>query len=285
MRRSSFVRHNPSPKVRRDGVAGTARLSGQARTLLALMALWVFAVVLTALPAASQSAGLAMPTHATAKSYGDGWSCDIGYRQNGEICAEIIVPENAYETERSYGTGWECLHGFVAQDKTSCVAVAVPDGGFLDPSGERWHCLRGHLKVDDRCVKIVLPENAYLTDTSYGSVWACNRGFEAIGEACVAIKVPSNGYLNTSEYGKPWSCERGFFERGDECAAVEVPQNAFFDDDTYGNGWKCERGYQAVGAQCLKLDIPANAHLDRSGNSWECDRNFQRSKGLCVLKN
>ncbi len=253
--------------------------------MMLLLAGSICVLMWSALPVHAQTALQLIPENASPQSYGDGWECDIGYRLDAGSCAAVIVPKNAYDTDRTYGRGWECFHGFRAEGEADCVAVVVPDGGFLDPSGERWHCLRGFIKRDDICQEINLPANAYLTDTSYGSPWVCDRGFEAEDDTCVAIAVPVNAYLNTSSYGQPWTCERGYFEQDGSCTRVMVPENAYFDDATYGIGWKCERGYAASGQTCAAIDIPENAHLDRSGNRWECNRNFRKSKGLCLLNN
>ena len=90
-----------------------------------------------------------LPANASARNFGEGWECDRGYRREDNACLAIIVPENAYATNRSYGTGWECMHGFQEVDGAICLEVVVPDGGYLDPSGQRWNCLRGYIKVDD----------------------------------------------------------------------------------------------------------------------------------------
>ncbi len=262
-----------------------AHIAADIPTIIALFIGSIIAVLLFSLPAFAQTATQRMPENASVKSYGDGWECNIGFRLNENACVAVIVPQNAYDTNRSYGSGWECLHGFRRTDEAACVAVEVPEGGYLDPSGERWRCLRGYIKVDDTCQEIVLPDNAYLADASYGSSWTCERGFETTGDQCTAIAVPANAYLTGSGYGQPWTCERGFFEQAGLCAAVAIPANAYFDDATYGTGWKCERGYKASGETCELIDVPENAHLDRSGNRWDCDKNFQKSRGLCVLNN
>jgi hypothetical protein len=238
-----------------------------------------------AAPPFAESAAVSLPENAHVKSYGDGWECDLGYRADGNTCAAITVPENAYETNRTYGAGWECLHGFRETDRSSCVAVVIPDGGFLDSSGAGWRCLRAHRKVDDTCQKILLPEHAYLDENAYGSGWLCDRGFEVDEGVCSEIVVPENAFLNASGYGQPWTCERGFFERDGRCDAIVVPEHAYFSDASYGKGWKCERGYAASGQRCDVINLPDNAHLDRSGNRWECDKNFQKSIGLCILNN
>ena len=195
-------------------------------TFMTLFMSSIIAILLFTLPVTAQTASQPMPDNASVKSYGEGWECDPGYRLNKNTCATVIVPQNAYDTNRSYGSGWECLHGFRRTDETACVAVEVPEGGFLDPSGERWQCSRGYIKVDDTCQEIVLPANAYLADASYGSTWTCERGFEETGDQCAAIAVPANAYLNGSGYGEPWTCERGFFEQGGLCEAVMIPANA-----------------------------------------------------------
>lgn len=148
----------------------------------------ILALFILALPAISQS----MPENASAKSYGDGWECDIGYRPLGEACVAIVIPENAYETNRTYGLGWDCHHGYRQVNNTKCVEVVVPDGGFLGPSGERWHCLRGFFKVDDTCQEVVVPEHGYLVTAPSGSTWKCERGFEKNNNNCAAIAVPVN---------------------------------------------------------------------------------------------
>lgn len=261
------------------------RLSLSGTFVMLLLVGAILAVFLSALTALAQNTIQPMPENASAKSYGGGWECNVGFRQSGTICFAVIVPDNAYSTNRTYGLGWECLRGFRKTEDANCIAVKVPEGGYLDPSGERWRCLRGYIKVDDTCQKITLPAHAYLADASTGSAWICERGFRAKGESCVAIVVPKNSYLNGSSYGQPWTCKRGYFEQTGQCEAVIIPEHAYFDDANYGEGWKCDRGYSVSDQSCEPIDIPQNAHLDRSGNRWECDKNFQKLKGVCVLNN
>ena len=168
----------------------------------------ITAVLLFALPTFAQTASQPMPENASTKSYGDGWECNIGFRLNENACVAVIVPQNAYNTNRSYGSGWECLHGFRRTDEPACVAIEVPEGGFLDPLGERWRCLRGLIKVDDTCQEIVLPANAYFNDATCGTGWKCERGYKASGEACEFINVPENAHLDRS--GNRWECNKNF---------------------------------------------------------------------------
>ncbi|MEJ2336304.1 MAG: hypothetical protein P8Y26_11840 [Gemmatimonadales bacterium] len=54
------------------------------------------------------------------------------------------APPNSHA--KSYGDGWECDRGFRRVNQ-SCVAVEVPPNAYLDPSGGRWECSRGYRKV------------------------------------------------------------------------------------------------------------------------------------------
>ncbi len=277
-------RYATSPRHRTKQVSAALPPLSLLRAMMLFTAMAI-AILQISLPVSAQSVSVAMPENAHAKSYGDGWECDIGFRDEDEMCLPIVVPQNAYQTNRIYGAGWECMHGFKSDGNTACAEVIVPEGGYLDPSGQRWLCLRGFQKVGKGCLEIVLPKNAYLAKGLYGSEWACKRGYEAIGEGCSAIVVPENAYLNVSKYGQPWSCERGFIEEARQCVAVAVPVNAYFDDAPYGDGWKCDRGYAAKDGRCEAIDLPENAHLDRTGNRWECHRNYQKYKKSCVLSN
>lgn len=225
------------------------------------------------------------PQNAHAKSYGEGWECDTGYRIAAELCERIEVPANAYVTGHTYGTGWECRRGFKEVDDKSCAAIFVPENAYLDTSGRRWECLRGYTRESNGCAEIVVPENAYLSDEAFGSDWTCERGFSKTSTGCAAIVVPENAFLNGSGFGTPWTCERRFVETQGGCAPVIVPENGYFYEASYGAGWKCARGFEAQDDTCLAIEIPENAHLDRSGNRWECDTSFQTSKGQCVFRN
>ena len=126
------------------------------------------------------------------------------------------------------------------------------------------------------------PANALATETSYGRGWECRRGYREINETCIAIAVPKNAYLNSS--GVRWECERGFREVDETCVAIDVPRNAYLTESNFGSGWKCERGFQVEGEACNPIDLPANAHLDYSGNDWECDRPYRQQKDGCILR-
>lgn len=93
-----------------------------ATMLLALISFWA----LLSGPAFSQP----MPEHASAKSYGDGWQCDVGYRLNEGICTTITVPENAYATNRTYGAGWPAAMDFEKHPMQSVLKWSSLNTGF-----------------------------------------------------------------------------------------------------------------------------------------------------------
>lgn len=252
---------------------------------IALVMLTISCLLAFAGQSLAQSSAASIPENAHAKSYGAGWECDPSFKIAAGKCVAIALPANAYLTKRAFRKGWECLHGFVEVDGASCIEVVVPAGGYLDPTGVKWRCLRGYRETGGACERIALPDHAYLTDDTFGSDWACERGYKKTSDDCVAIVVPENAFLNPANYGSPWLCERGFFEDRGACEAVFVPANAYFHDASYGQKWKCDRGYAAKEDSCVAIVMPPNAHLDRSGNSWECHRNFQLSRGLCVFEN
>lgn len=252
-------------------------------TLTRLTSFVLAGLLTAAVPSYAQTKPEDIPKNAQPKGYIDGWECNGGFRQSGDECIAVVVPQNAYATNRTYGEGWECLHGFRQVDDISCTKIVVPQGGFLDPSGDSWSCLRGFTELNSACLKIVLPANAYLTNNSFGSLWQCERGYQKLGEICAEIALPANAFLNESRYGQPWTCERGFRDKGTFCEAVIVPANAFFDDATYGPGWKCDRGFAPSETECLEIELPDNAHFDRSGNRWECHRSYQRFEERCIL--
>jgi hypothetical protein len=68
--------------------------------------------------------------------------------------------------------------------------------------------------VDESCVAVAVPQNGFLD--SYGRGWSCERGFERVGNSCVIVEVPTNAHLRNGGHG--WSCDRGFRREVDRCA-------------------------------------------------------------------
>lgn len=116
----------------------------------------------------AQSTTGAIPENAMKISYGNGWQCNPGFIKNGETCAEIIAPENAYLTGSSYRMGWLCNHGY-RENQGECIAITIPENAYLSPSeyGLGWECNRGYLENKGVCEEIILPENAFLDKSSY----------------------------------------------------------------------------------------------------------------------
>jgi hypothetical protein len=142
-----------------------------------LMPLMVFAGSIEL--AKAQGGENTIPANAIAKTYGDGWECDRGYRETDGACAVVTLPENAYLTDSSYGSGWKCDYGY-KQNSDVCDLVALPANAYLNAaSGDSWLCARGYRQVGDVCAAISVPKNGYLTGSSRGSGWVCERGYRA----------------------------------------------------------------------------------------------------------
>ncbi len=245
---------------------------------LILPGLFAVCLLLTAPAYASGN----VPENAVASPSGMGWNCIAGFRQSGEGCQKVVIPDNAFATNLTYGKGWDCAYGFTEEIGDICASVSVPENGFLDPSGNRWHCLRGFAKNGDVCQQIDVPQNGYLTDDSFGNGWSCDRGFRAEGKACRKIAVPAHGYLSNKQYGAGWLCDRGYRASREDCVAVRMPAHAYFVEASFGDGWKCDYGYEQNGAECIVIQMPANAHIDGSGNRWNCNPPFRKRSGRCI---
>jgi len=155
-----------------------------------------------------------IPANASAKSYGDGWNCDSGYRESKGGCAAIKIPTNAYSTNKSYGKGWECKRGFKQSDKV-CSQVKVPKNGYLDYSGIRIRCNRGYLMNKKACELIIVPENGYLEVSSYDPGWKCDRGYKVDSESCIALNLPANAHVGYS--GNEWECDKPYIKKRNVC--------------------------------------------------------------------
>lgn len=130
---------------------------------------------------------------------------------------------------------------------------------------------------------IEAPQNGYSTDLSYGRGWECNRAYRIVEETCVAVKVPPNAFLSNRK-GDEWDCNRGYRKDDKTCVAINVPAQGYLTDSDYGSGWKCNRGYQVVDEDCVAVKIPENAHLDYSGNDWKCNPPNRRKRDQCVRR-
>jgi membrane protease subunit HflC len=246
----------------------------------ALICLAAFAV--PAELALAQEGKGALPSNATAKTYGSGWECDRGYRKNAGSCIAVTLPVNAYLTDSNHGVGWACQHGF-KQNDVNCLPVALPANAFLSGrSGDRWSCGRGFRQQKNYCEAISVPANGYLTERSSGSGWTCERGYRAMADNCVAIVVPENAYLTPSSYDAGWECDRGYRKVGGACNAIALPSNAYLSGRSYGHGWECARGYRKVEEACVAVKVPQNAHLDFAGHNWDCNKPYRKRMEACT---
>lgn len=98
----------------------------------------------------AQGSSVEVPENAHAKSYGNGWECDRGYRAVDGTCIAVKVPANGYFVGASYGVGWKCDRGYRKVDE-ACVTVEVPENAHLDYSGNVWECNRPYRKQQDEC--------------------------------------------------------------------------------------------------------------------------------------
>ena len=135
-----------------------------------------------------------------------------------------------------------------------------------------------------------IPENSH--SKSYGGGWECDREYRAVDETCVAVIVPADAYPTSSiSSGTAWECNRGFrrtdatgFRQFDAtCVAIAVPANGYLVDASYGPGWECDRGYSVVDGACAAIMMPENAHIDFSGNDWDLQPPFSKAAGKTHL--
>ena len=160
-------------------------------------------------------------------------------------------------------------------------SIEVPENAHKKNYGNGWECDLGYRKVDEACIAIEVPANAYPTNTSFGRGWECSYGYRKDHESCLPIKVPPNAYLDTP--GDSWKCNRGFREFDTTCVAIKVPANGYLTNSWSGPGWKCDRGSRAIDEACVAVRVPENAHLNYSGNDWECNRPYLKKQKGCVF--
>ncbi len=186
------------------------------RNLALVLSAVAFVIFAVPVPAAqAQTASSEIPANARANSYGSGWECVSGFRNNGgQTCEQIAVPENAYLSGSTFGRGWVCARGY-RERGTSCEPIEIPANAYLSASGTDWNCERGFLKKRNACAEVQVPENAYLDETAFRTGWKCLRGFRESGNRCSPISVPANAHLNYT--GNGWDCDRPFQRTRDTC--------------------------------------------------------------------
>ena len=59
----------------------------------------------------------------------------------------------------------------IVSSSAEAQTVGFPDNARKSRYSEGWECVRGFKRVEDRCVKIVMPKNAFATGSSFGRSW------------------------------------------------------------------------------------------------------------------
>jgi hypothetical protein len=173
------------------------------------------------------------------------------------------------------GHDWTCNNGY-RQQGNSCVKLDLPANARIDYSGHDWTCNSGYRQSGNLCVKIELPLNARV-DYS-GHDWTCNNGYRQQGNSCIKVDLPANARIDYS--GHDWTCNNGFRQLGNSCVKVEIPLNARIDYS--GHDWTCNNGYRQSGNTCLKVEVPRNAKIDYSGHDWTCKDGYRQSGNECL---
>ena len=109
--------------------------------------------------------------------------------------------------------------------KAQGVESTIPANASASAYGTRWQCDRGFRKVDGACAVVIVPADAFLTDSSYGSGWQCKHGYKQNSSACDPVALPANAYLGGAS-GDRWLCDRGYRRVGETCVAINLPANA-----------------------------------------------------------
>lgn len=200
-------------------------------------------------------AAVKVPPHAYLDTSGADWACDRGYTRTDQSCTAVKLPANAHADDELFGDGWKCDRGYRSENIGTCARIILPANAFLvdssDPSSSDvldrgWACDRGYYAKGDKCVAIKVPNRGYLVST--GHDWQCERGFmKGASNTCIAVQVPPNAYLDAQ--GDGWKCERGFQQHVASCASLVIPAHAYIDSS--GNDWACEDGFYRKEKSCL----------------------------------
>ncbi|MEM7316721.1 MAG: hypothetical protein AAF497_26610, partial [Planctomycetota bacterium] len=114
--------------------------------VLACVAVLAIATTMTGAAFGQISSGT-IPDNASQKRYGNGWECDLGYRNVQGACIAVLLPTNSYPNGRTYGQAWSCKRGFVETDG-ACIEIEIPENAYLNSYGDRWKCNRGYVSLN-----------------------------------------------------------------------------------------------------------------------------------------
>ena len=196
------------------------------------------------------------------------WLCRAGFQRDGNQCIAVTLPANA----EIWGNGWRCKAGYRDNRANQCVTIQVPPNGYI--KGNQWVCHIGYHRVDDRCERLVLPQNAIANDSDFG--WKCLPGFFNNGQAgCDRIILPENAYID----GNKWFCNAGYIRYNNACQKQDVPDSAIADEGK--TGWRCLPGYRANDdGTCKVVLAPDYAYV--KGDEWFCRPGYVRDGDVCA---
>ena len=199
-----------------------------------------------------------IPKNATYNQFTvQGWSCNSGYKKNGDVCNKVKVPKNAR---------------------------------INDLSVDGWSCNSGYIKYFNQCNKVKVPKNARINDLSVDG-WSCNSGYIKYDNQCNKVKVPKNARINDFSVDG-WSCNSGYIKYDNQCNKVKVPKNARINDYAV-QGWSCNNGYHAVDNTCVLMtadELAKEAELKRKITAYEkrqkalghCETEYKTGAEVCV---
>ena len=95
----------------------------------------------------------------------------------------------------------------------SSTLFAQPDHSYQ--ISHHWQCYNGYKKINNECIPIKVPMNAWVK----GDQWYCYNGYQRSGEHCIPIKAPMNAWVK----GDQWYCYNGYQRSGEHCIPINKP--------------------------------------------------------------
>ena len=260
----------------------------------------------------SSACSTAKPSNSTCSAQGNGcygWSCNSGYRKDGNSCVVCTTsascnsskPANSTCSADSNGCySWSCSSGYT-KSNNSCVRLQGPscgtgrntcnpgtanDGAVPDTTSTyKWRCSHNGQNID--------------------SCFSCKSGYQRSGSSCVRLQGPSCGTSRNT-------CNPGTANDG----AVPDTTSSYkwrcsHNGQNIDSCFSCKSGYQRSGSSCVRLQGPScgtsrntcnpgtandGAVADTTSSyKWRCSHNgqnidscfscksgYQRSGSSCV---
>lgn len=150
-----------------------------------------------------------------------------------------------------------------------CISYAADGPPNSHPSilGTGWDCDRGFYKSGQKCVKVVVPENASID--VYGSGWACNSGFKKSGTSC--MPMTQQEIQKQKEIEKALAAEiqrrRAQGVSGDDCE-TEYKTNAEVCVEITGGDLDCNKSYGGDYYRDCDATLSYEVSTDYSGGAY-----------------